>query len=95
MRLIAKRSCLLAVVLLLVAAQTTAVAHAYQHDPGKLQDRTCSACISADNVFSGCVDSGSSVDSKRLGTDYGDDSHVLLRTATPITARQRGPPVSL
>ena len=95
MRLIAKRSCLLAVVLLLVAAQTTAVAHAYQHDPGKLQDRTCSACISADNLLSGCTDSGTSVDSKRLAADYRDASLVLLGTTTTITVRQRGPPVSL
>ena len=91
----AKRPCLLAVVLLLVAAQTAAVAHAHQHDPGKLQDRTCAACISAENLLSGCADSGASDDIRRLVTDYRDDSLVLLRAAITITARQRGPPVSL
>ena len=91
----AKRPCLLAVILLLVAAQTAAVAHAYQHDPGKLQDRACSACISADNLLSGCADSGASDDVRRLATNCRDDSLVLLRAAITITARQRGPPVSL
>ena len=37
------------------AAQTAALAHAYQHDPGSPQAQVCSTCVAGHSLSSACI----------------------------------------
>lgn len=81
-------------IVLLIAAQTAAVAHAYAHDPGALQDVACASCATASQLSAGCVDSGAS-HSLLPGNTRPDVQYCLPgESLRALTARQRSPPQS-
>jgi len=93
MRKIKPISAMLAIFLLI--AQTGALAHAYEHDPGSPQEQVCSICIAGQAVGSGCVDSSPHFEFP----SYRSPADAALITAyssirTPL-ARQRAPPAPL
>ena len=92
---ICRKAWLTFIVLLLIAAQTSAVVHAYEHNPGKSQDLTCSACVTAANLLSGCVDNGATLDLETYLNTHFAEQHVPLNSTELCIARQRGPPISL
>lgn len=95
MRGVCRRAWLIFIVLLLIAAQTGAVVHAYEHNSGKSQDLTCSACVAAANLLSGCVDNGAFLDLETYRSTHFAEQHVLLNSTETFIVRQRGPPISL
>ncbi len=78
--------------MLLFVAQSLAVAHAYQHDPGSAVDTTCASCIIGGQLANGCADTAGEcapdldVVSHEVGEQY-----VFDTIAIPA-AKQRGPP---
>lgn len=78
--------------MLLFVAQSLAVAHAYEHDPGSTVDTTCASCIIGGQLANGCADAGGEcapdldVVSPEVGEQYSVD------TITILAAKQRGPP---
>ena len=77
---------------LLVAAQTGALAHAYEHDPGTLQDTTCASCVTAGELTSACLDSGVVADIRALHSSLETDQQIPIESIATLSARQRGPP---
>ena len=78
-----------------IGAQTGALAHAYEHDPGMLQDTTCASCMTATQLMSTCVDSGAIADIPRVHSRLEADQQLPSESIQTLTARQRGPPTSL
>jgi hypothetical protein len=95
MHAVFRNTWLASVVFLLIAAQTGAIAHAYEHDPATSQDLTCSACVSAGNLLSGCVDSSVVEDLERYCSIHYAEQHTLPKTIHVLIVRQRGPPTTL
>lgn len=86
-------SILLAAVLLI--AQTGALAHTYEHDPGSPQEQVCSTCIAGQAVGSACVDSTPHFEIKANESAAGPQKlSTVVSIHTPL-ARQRAPPTSL
>ena len=86
-------SVLLAIIFL--AAQTGALAHAYEHDPGSPQVQVCSICIAGHSFSSACVASTVHIEFQHCNTGVN-----IERTPVPDTihlphARQRAPPTLL
>jgi hypothetical protein len=77
---------------LLIAAQTGALAHADEHDPGTLQDTTCASCVSAGELTSACLDSGVAADIKAFHSGLETDQRIPIESIATLSARQRGPP---
>jgi hypothetical protein len=83
-------SLLLAIVVLI--AQTGALVHAYEHDPGSPQTQVCATCIAGHAVGSACVDS---MPHCRIQIDKPVAVFERISTANSIDlplARQRAPP---
>jgi len=81
--------------IIFIAAQTGALAHAYEHDPGSPQAQVCSICIGGHSLGSACVTSTVHVDIQRFNPGVS-----IERTSVPDTihvpyARQRAPPTPL
>lgn len=86
-------SAIIAIVLLI--AQTGALSHAYEHDPGSLQDQVCSTCIAGQALGSACIDSAPQFDAP-VYKPRADYQHVPAIASTHIPlARQRAPPPPL
>ncbi len=78
--------------MLLIVAQSLAVAHAYQHDPGAAVDATCASCIIGGQLANGCADS-----TGECAPELGVVSHEVgeqtsFDTIAIPASRQRGPP---
>lgn len=78
-----------------IGAQTGAVAHAYEHDPGTLQDTTCASCTTASQLTSACVDSGAIANIPRFHSRLETDRQIPHESIQTLTVRQRGPPTPL
>ena len=81
--------------IIFIAAQTGALAHAYEHDPGSPQVQVCSICIGGHSLGSACVASTVHVDIQHFNLGVS-----IERTSVPGTihlphARQREPPTPL
>jgi hypothetical protein len=77
------------------AAQTGALAHAYEHDPGSSQAQACSTCIAGDSLSSAGLASTAHIDFQHSNVGVS-----IERTPVPDTihlpyARQRAPPTPL
>ena len=79
---------------LLVAAQGVLALHALEHDPGALQGKVCTVCVTASQLAAGSVD-----------IHVGDAPEPIRHVFTPALSRgfesvhtapvrQRGPPPS-
>lgn len=86
-------STVLAVVLLV--AQSGALAHAYEHDPGSPQDQVCSTCIAGQAVGSACADSAPHFEVPAYKSTAGPEQVSALIYAHIPLARQRAPPTLL
>jgi len=81
--------------ILFLAAQTGALAHAYEHDPGGPQAQLCSICIAGHSLSSACVAS-----TVHIEFQHGNAGVSIERTSVsgsihlPL-ARQRAPPTPL
>ena len=77
---------------LLLVAQSLAVAHAYQHDPGSAVETTCASCVIGGQLANACADSASDrvpgldVVSHEAREQFSFDTIIIP------AARQRGPP---
>lgn len=85
----------LALSLVLIAAQSVAATHAFEHDTGNTQNPVCTTCVAASQFGAATVDTGATV-------VLAGPAHVRVEApASPtqsfhtLTARQRGPPASL
>ncbi len=81
--------------IIFLAAQTGALAHAYEHDPGSPQAQVCSICIGGHSLSSACVASTVHIEFQHCNTGVS-----IERTPVPDTihlphARQRAPPTPL
>lgn len=81
--------------LLLITAQTGALAHAYQHDPGFPQDTTCASCVTANQLLSACVDNCSIADIESYSSCLNVEQVFLSESTLALVVRQRGPPTLL
>jgi len=80
--------------MLLIGAQSGALAHAFEHDPGTLQNKACAICVTVGQLDSGAIFVPSSY---TVEPDY--SCQAIVQTATfesfdGLVARQRGPPTS-
>ena len=80
---------------LLLAAQFGSLAHAFEHDPGAPQAKYCSACATASQLSSACVDTHSDLVILPAGECYVAERDLGFVRATPILVHQRGPPPPL
>lgn len=81
-------------IVLLVGAHSGAIAHAYEHDPGSLQDTTCASCVTVGELSSACLDSGVAADIRVLNSRLEADQQLPVASISTLSARQRGPPNS-
>ena len=86
-------SVLLAIIFL--AAQTGALAHAYEHDPGSPQAQVCSICIAGHSLSSACVASTVHIEFQHCITGVSIERPPLPDTIHLPHARQRAPPTPL
>ena len=86
-------SVLLAIIFL--AAQTGALAHAYEHDPGSPQAQVCSICIAGQSLSSACVGSTAHIEFQHCNAGVRIERTPLPDTIHLPLARQRAPPTPL
>ena len=80
---------------LMITAQTSAIAHSYKHELGTPQDTTCASCVTSEQLSAACIDSGVIQDIKPLVLRNDVDSYLPGSAIHALTVRQRGPPKSL
>ena len=81
--------------LLLIVAQTSALAHAYEHDVGKSPSQACTDCVTATQLASACVDNPATVVLPLFNSPLHQLAVGYSISINAIVARQRGPPVTL
>lgn len=86
-------SFLLAIIFL--TAQTGALAHAYEHEPGSLQAQVCSACIAGHSLNSACVASTAHIEFQQDNAGVSAERALVPHTIHLPLARQRAPPTPL
>lgn len=79
-------------VVMLLGAHTGALAHAFQHDPGSLQDTTCASCAAASELANACIDNGIAPDIQVLHSCLAAIQQGPIESIATLSARQRGPP---
>ncbi|MDH3546114.1 MAG: hypothetical protein OEN22_03395 [Gammaproteobacteria bacterium] len=89
------RNSWLAAIVLLIIAQTGAIAHAYEHELGTFQDQVCASCVSASHVLSACLDHGVQPDSQPFAAYFSPESVQRGHSIAVVSAKQRGPPTFL
>jgi len=77
------------------AAQTAALAHAYEHDPGSLQAQVCSTCIAGHSLSSACVASTVHIEFQHCNAGIIIERTPVADTIHVPYARQRAPPTPL
>lgn len=78
--------------LMLVAAQFSAAMHAYAHDPGAPQTKTCSTCATVAQLGVGAVDNTPELALPRTTLIYPNPRDLDPAPASRPAQRQRGPP---
>ena len=81
--------------LLLVAAQTTALAHAYEHEIGNNQNQVCTDCVTASQLASACVDNPATAEISAFISPLNRQEFSRSVSIFAIVVRQRGPPGTL
>jgi hypothetical protein len=82
----------LLLVVLLIGAQSGALAHAFKHEAGTLQQQTCAICVAASQLDSSCVDTPANTDLVRCHSCQAIEHVTTLESFHALVARQRGPP---
>ena len=81
--------------LLLFGAQSGALAHAFEHDPGSLQNPACAICVTVSQLDAGCVDIAVITTIAHQHSCDIVEQEPIFRSVHTLNARQRGPPISL
>jgi hypothetical protein len=79
---------------LLASAQFAAAMHAFAHDPGAPQAKTCSACVTAAQLGAGAVDTTPEFSAPLVHPRYTHSRQHNVAVAAFPAHRQRGPPIS-
>lgn len=82
----------LALGIVLVAAHIAAAVHGFDHDPAGAQAKPCALCITAAQLGSACVDSGSPTEIEAAGYRFEGDVPVVFASLKRLPPRQRAPP---
>ena len=77
---------------LLATAQFATVVHAFAHDPGAPQAKTCSTCVTVAQLGAATVDTTPDFALPRRHTAYSLERHQHIAIASFPAHRQRGPP---
>ena len=85
----------LVLVLLLFGAQSGALAHAFEHDPGSLQNPACAICVTVSQLDSGCIDIAVVSTNAHPQSCEIVEQEQIFQSSQTLNARQRGPPTSL
>jgi hypothetical protein len=81
--------------LLLVAAQTSALAHAYEHEVGSSPNQACTACVTAGQLAAACVDNPAAITVSIFSAPLNQLDIAFKISINAIVVRQRGPPDTL
>ena len=81
--------------MLLIGAQSGALAHAFEHDSGTLQKQACAICVTVNQL-----DSSGIYVSANVSIEQPQYCQTMAQSATfesfhELVTRQRGPPTSL
>jgi hypothetical protein len=87
-----KQRAYLLLALLLLSAQTVALAHAYEHDIGTQASPTCSVCMTANQLASACVGKPIDTEVPVFGSSASLRLNPVAKPSQAVSARQRGPP---
>ena len=85
----------LLLVLLLIGAQSGALAHAFEHDPGALQNPACAICVTVSQLDSSCIDIAVITTIAHQHSCEIVEQAPKFQSVHTLNARQRGPPNSL
>ena len=85
----------LLLVVLLIGAQSGALAHAFRHQADTLQQQTCAICVTASQLDLSCVDTPAVNDLVRRYSYLAIPQLGALESIHALAARQRGPPSPL
>ena len=85
----------LLLVILLIGAQSGALAHAFKHPADTLQLQTCAICVTASQLDLSCVDTPANADLVRCHACQAIAPVRTLESFHALLARQRGPPSPL
>jgi hypothetical protein len=85
----------LLLVVLLIAAQSDALAHTFKRQADTLQPQTCAICVTASQLDLSCVDTPSNTDLVHCHSYQTNEHAIAVESIHALLARQRGPPNSL
>ena len=77
---------------LLIAAQSVALAHTFKHQADTLQPQTCAICVTASQLDLSCVDTPANTDLVRCHACQANAPVRTLESFHALLPRQRGPP---
>jgi hypothetical protein len=80
---------------LLLAAQSAALAHGYEHAPGSPQNPLCTDCVTANQLAAACVDTPAPAATSLCCSCLQSDQASSRDSAHTLTARQRAPPTPI
>ena len=85
----------LLLVMLLTGAQSGALAHAFDHDAGTVQNRACAICVTVSQLDSSCINALANADIVSCYSCQTITRAATLKSLHTLVANQRGPPSSL
>jgi len=85
----------LLLVILLTGAQSGALAHAFEHDAGTVQNQACAICVTVSQLDSSCIDALATADIEGCCSCRTITHAASLKSLHTLVANQRGPPSSL
>lgn len=85
----------LLLVTLLIAAQSGALAHVFEHEAATPQNPTCAICVTVGQLHASAVDALVTMDVEAFQSCLADADVAIPQSLSSRTARQRGPPPSL
>jgi hypothetical protein len=89
------RRAYLLLALLLLGSQTTALAHAYEHEVGAPASLACSDCLTASQLTSVCVGNPDDTGVPLLDLSLHQRLDPASSPVHAVAARERGPPQPL
>ncbi len=85
----------LILVTVLIALQSLAQAHTYEHETGILDHQVCATCVAYNNFSSACANAVFASDYVSLDLVDLNEDFSEFRSVHELRVRQRGPPLSL
>ncbi len=90
-----KRPLSVLLAIIFFAAQTGALAHAYEHDLSRPQAQVCSTCVAGHSLSSACVASTAHIEFQHCNAGVSIERTPVPNTIHLLLARQRAPPTTL